>query len=154
MMRDGPNIDNVESGKMASEDDEDRLYEEQFNTFEELRLRIDGLLEQYGEPDTLSKLGDYSAHADFRQSPQVKVSIASLNLLRPSIVYQLQGIVRDYPGWEIVYTVALDDHMEDWPDMGLYIRPNEIVDTLQRQYFPPEYQSIEYAGSRRGVEPS
>jgi hypothetical protein len=36
----------------------------------------------------------------------------------------------------------------------LYIRGDEIIDTLQRQYFPKKYQSIEYADSKRGTEPT
>jgi hypothetical protein len=137
---------------MTAEDDEDRRYDEQYEIFERLRVRIDDLLEQYGRPDTLSGLGDYSAHDDFRQSPQVKVSVGNLDLLRPSIVYQLQGIVSDFPEWEIVYAVALEDHLEDWPNMGLYIRGNEILDTLQRQYFPEEYRDVQYSDSRRITE--
>ena len=66
---------------------------------------------------------------------QVKVSVANLHLFQPFIVYQLQDIVKKFPGWEIVYAVTLDDHLKDWPDMGLYIRGDEIIDTLQRQYF-------------------
>jgi hypothetical protein len=137
---------------LITQEEEERRYDEQFEIFERLRIRIDILLEQYGEPDSLSGLGDYSAHCDFRQSPQVKVSVGNLELLRPSIVYQLQGIVRDFPGWEIVYTVALEDHLEDWPNMGLYIQGNEILDTLQRQYFSEEYRDVQYSGSRRITE--
>jgi hypothetical protein len=137
---------------LITQEEEERRYDEQFEIFERLRIRIDILLEQYGEPDSLSGLGDYSAHCDFRQSPQVKVSVGNLELLRPSIVYQLQGIVRDFPGWEIVYAVALEDHLEDWPNMGLYIQGNEILDTLQRQYFSEEYRDVQYSGSRRITE--
>jgi hypothetical protein len=132
--------------------EEERRYDEEFDKFERLRGRIDKLLEQYGKPDTLNGLGDYSAHDDFRQSAQVKVCVGNLKLLQPSIVYQLQKIVRDFPGWEIVYSVAVDGHFDDWPNMGLYVRPNEIVDTLQRQYFPTEFQDISYRGSRRAAE--
>jgi hypothetical protein len=131
---------------------EDREYDEQLDVFVRLRDRIDAFLEQHGRPDTLLAPGDYSAHDDFRGTPQVKVSVGNLELLRARIVYQLQQIVVDFPGWEIVYAVALDDHLDDWPNMGLYIRPHEIIDGLQRQYFPKEYQEIEYAGSRRGTE--
>jgi hypothetical protein len=35
--------------------------------------------------------------------------------------------------------------------MGLYIRPNEIIDGLQRQFFPKEFQDIEYRRARRGT---
>jgi hypothetical protein len=139
--------------KKRNKEDEDRRYDEQFNTFLLLRDRIENLLEQYGRADSLAGLGDFSAHYHFVQSDQVKVSVANLDLFQPFIVYQLQDIVKEFPGWEIVYTVAVDDHLEDWPNMGLYIRGHEIVDTLQRQYFPKRYQSIEYAGSKRETEP-
>jgi hypothetical protein len=36
--------------------------------------------------------------------------------------------------------------------MGLTIRDHEIIDGLQRQYFPREFQSIRYRGSRPGTE--
>jgi hypothetical protein len=130
----------MKDGRICEDD-----YDAQFEIFERLRTEINNLLSQYGRPDSLSGLGDYSAHADFLQSNQVKVSIGNLELLKPSIVAQLQAVVRKFPGWEIVYTVAVDGHFDDWPDMGLRIRPNEIVDDLQRQYFPKEYQSISYA---------
>ena len=130
---------------MKNNPDREDDYDAQFDIFERLRTEIDELLSQYGRPDSLSGLGDYSAHADFRQSNQVKVSIGNLDLLKPAIVAQLQAIVRKFPGWEIVAAVAIDGHFYDWPDMGLYIRPNEIVDELQRQYFPKEYQNISYA---------
>jgi hypothetical protein len=32
--------------------------------------------------------------------------------------------------------------------MGLYIRPHEIIDGLQRRYFPKEFQDIAYEGAR------
>jgi hypothetical protein len=56
------------------------------------------------------------------------------------------------PGWEIVVTVAVRGHYYDWPDMALYVRPHEIFDTLQRQYFPEKFQAFDYEGSRRGTE--
>jgi hypothetical protein len=131
---------------------EDREYDEQLDVFIRLRDRIDAFLEQHERPDTLLAPGDYSAHDDFRGTPQVKVSVGNLELLRARIVYQLQQIVVAFPGWEIVYAVALDDHLDDWPNMGLYIRPHDIIDGLQRQYFPKEYRDIEYVGARRGTE--
>jgi len=133
---------------MKNDRDWEDAYDAQFEIFERLRKEINELLSQYGRPDSLSGLGDYSAHADFRQSNQVKVSIGNLELLKPSIIAQLQAIVRKFPGWEIVAAVAVDGHFYDWPDMGLYIRPDEIVDELQRQYFPKEYKNISYAALR------
>jgi hypothetical protein len=36
--------------------------------------------------------------------------------------------------------------------MGLTIRRHEIIDGLQRQYFPPAYRHFQYPGSRPGTE--
>ena len=95
--------------------------------------------------------GDYSIYGDYGGYPQVKISIGNLVLLEPHIVKRLQAIVKDFPGWEIVIAVAVPGHYDDWTDMGLYIRANEIVDGLQRQYFPKEFQGLEYEGSTRGA---
>lgn len=132
--------------------EDDRQYDALLDVFERLRARIDDLLERYGRPDLLSELGDYCAHDDFRGTPQVKVSIGSLNLLRPPVVQQMQDVLKDFPGWEIVVAVALRNHLDDWPDMGLYIRSHEIIDGLQRQYFPKEYRDIRYVGARPGTD--
>ena len=132
--------------------DEDRLYEEQAEIFDRLYGRIDALLERLGRPDTLLGLGDYSIYGDYWGYPQVKVSIGSLELLRPEVVRQMQSIVKDFPGWEIIVAVAVDGHFDDWPDMGLTIRAHEIIDGLQRQYFPREFQDIQYEGSKPGTD--
>ncbi|WP_146617607.1 hypothetical protein [Rhodoplanes serenus] len=124
----------------------------QAETFDRLIDRVGKLLEQFGRHDSLLEMGDYSIYGDYWGFPQVKVTVENLKLLRPDIVERLQGVVADFPGWEIVVAVAVPEHISDWPDMGLYIRPHEIIDGLQRQYFPAEYQTIEYAGSRRGTE--
>ena len=34
--------------------------------------------------------------------------------------------------------------------MGIFIRADEIVDGLQRQYFPKEFQDLAFEGARRG----
>lgn len=57
--------------------------------------------------------------------------------------------MKEYPGWRIDLRVTTRDH-EEWPSMGISIRANEIVDDLQREYFPREFQGLAYAGSRRG----
>lgn len=124
----------------------------QAKTFERLASQVAELLEQFGKHDSLLEMGDYSIYGDYWGYPQVKVTIENLELLRPGIVKHLQRIIARYPGWEIVVAVAVPGHIGDWPKMGLYIRPHEIIDGLQRQYFPAEYRTIEYEGSRRGTE--
>ncbi len=107
---------------------------------------------QFGRSDSLSQHGDYSVLGDYWGYPQVRLSVHHLALLHPSIIKRLQAAVANFAGWEIVAVVAIREHYHDWPDMALYVRPHEIFDTLQRQYFPPEFQTLEYEGSRRGTE--
>jgi hypothetical protein len=71
-----------------------------------------------------------------------------LDLLAPSIVKLLQNILADFPDWEIVVAIDFKDKGLSWPNMGLTIRAHEIIDELQRQYFPPQYQGIRYEGTR------
>jgi hypothetical protein len=119
--------------------------------FDRLRHQVDGVLAKYGLPDTLSKRGDYTVHGDYNGHPQVVAFIGKLDMLRPAIVKELQHVVKEFPGWEIEITVAVRGHYQDWPNMGLYIRPHEIIDGLQRQYFPKEFQNIRYDGARQGT---
>ncbi len=133
-----------------TDQDEDRRHEQQVRTFESLVHAVNAVLEQYGRHDSLDP-GDYSIYEDYWGFPQVKVSISDLKLLKPQIIYKLQKIVKAYPKWEIVIAVAVRNHYDDWPNMGLYVRPHEIIDGLQRQYLPPEFQNINYEGAKRGT---
>jgi hypothetical protein len=132
--------------------DGDRLHAERLVQFERLVDLVDRLMEQHGRHDSLSRHGDYSVLGDYWGHPQVRLSIHNLALLHPDIMKRLQHVVAGFPGWEIVVVVAVRGHYYDWPDMGLYVRAHEIFDTLQRQYFPKEFQNLEYEGSRRGTE--
>lgn len=125
-------------------------YEQQVRTFDRLVRAVKAVLDQYGRHDSLEP-GDFSIYEDYWGFPQVKVSISDLKLLEPQVVYKLQQAVKVYPGWEIVVAVAVRDHYADWPNMGLYIRPHEIIDGLQRQYFPKEFQDLQYEGARQGT---
>ena len=93
---------------------------------------------------------DYTVEGDYLGPLEVVVFVGNLAMLEPNIVARLHAAIKEFPGWQIVMTVAVRGHYDDWPDMGLYIRPHEIVDGLQRQYFPEEFQYLNYEGSRRG----
>jgi hypothetical protein len=138
-----------------TDDDQDRRYDQQVKIFESLIDQINLVLEQYGKQEQFWKHafepGEYSIYEDYLEFPQVKVSVSDLKLLRPKIVAELQQVVRAYPGWEIVVAVAVPGHYKDWPEMGLFIRSHEIIDGLQRQYFPMEFRDVAYEGGRRGT---
>jgi hypothetical protein len=140
--------DDMES---MSPDEYDRRQSEQYEVFEDLEARVDKLLERFGLPDYLpgQPYGDYQVHGDYSEYPQVVVFVENLKLLQPPVVGALQQVVKEFPGWQIDLMVTLRGH-EDWPNMGISIRADEIVDDLQRQYFPPEYQNMAYEHSRQG----
>jgi hypothetical protein len=135
-----------------SRDEYDRRQNEQFAIFERLYPRVDALLERFGRPDFLpgQPEGDFCVHGDYSEYPQVVVFVHNLELLRQPVVRTLQQLLKEYPGWQIDLMVTLWDHLKDWPNMGISIRGNEIVDDLQRQYFPKDFQDLAYEGARRG----
>jgi hypothetical protein len=126
---------------------------EQIKVFENLRDRTFEVMQRFGEPDYQphKSQGDFSVHGDYDGYPEVVVFVGNLQMLRPAAVTALQELIREFHGWQITMTVAVRGHYEDWPRMGLYIRPHEIVDGLQRQYFPKEYQNLEYEGAKPGT---
>jgi len=128
-------------------------YEEEAGVFSGLLERVKNLLERFGTPDYVPGAlnGDFAVHSDYSGYRQVVVFVENLSMLRQSVVSALHDLIRQYPGWQIEVTVAVPGHDDDWPDMGLYIRPHEVVDALQRQYFPKGFQDIEYEGARKGT---
>lgn len=130
----------------------DRQQTEQFAVFERLREEVDKLLENFGRRDFQPgrPRGDFSVHGDYSEYPQVVVFVHNLELLRQQVVGALQQLLKQFPGWQIDLMIGLWDHLKDWPVMGISVHTNEIVDDLQRQYFPKEYQELTYEGARRG----
>lgn len=124
---------------------------QQFSVFEQLYPRVESLLERFGRPDFLpgQPEGDYQVHGDYSEYPQIVVFVENLGLLQPPVVDALQKFIKEYPGWQIDLMVTLRGQ-EDWPNMGISIRADEIVDDLQRQYLPEEFQDLVYEGARLG----
>ena len=122
-------------------------YTEQERAWGNLYARIQKVMRRLGREDGTGA-ADYWLLDDNWGMMQHKLFVNNLNLLAPTIVKQLQKCLAGYPDWEIVVAVAVDGEGESWPNMGLIIRPHEIVDDLQRKYFPKEFQGIKYEGSR------
>lgn len=130
---------------MHSEDDD----AEQVRVWEILYARLKDGLDRLAKEDWLGR-EDYWIVSDNWGTRQHKLYINNLELLATSVVKMLQAILADFPGWEIVIAIDLKEAGQSWPNMGLTIRSHEIIDELQRQYFPKQYQGIKYEGSRRG----
>jgi hypothetical protein len=138
---------------MTRLEEERQRYRTQAAIFRQLQERIEIVLQKFGRPDYMpdQTYGDFTVHSDYSGYPQAVVFINNLEMLRPKIVAELQKLIEGYPGWQIALTVAVRGHDDDWPDMGIYIRPHEIIDALQRQYFPAEFRDLEYEGARKGT---
>lgn len=109
---------------------------------------IGEILQQFGEEDDGRERKDYFLVDDNFGLRQHKVETSNLEMVRPVVVKLLQKLLIGYPNWEIVIAVGNPGKERVWPAMGLVIRDDEIIDGLQRQYFPKEFQTIEYEGSR------
>lgn len=119
----------------------------------ELHQRMTAVLDRYGtEYNIRTKERDYWIIDEPYGFDQHNVYFYKLNMFDPKVIEELQRLLVQFAGWEIFVTAAIEPEGKDWPDMGLLIREHEIIDGLQRQYFPPEYQSIQYEGSRIGTD--
>jgi hypothetical protein len=106
------------------------------------------ILQRFGEEDDGGDWKDYLLVDDNLGLRQHKIETSNLEMVRPVVVKLLRQLLIGYPNWEIVIAVANPGKEKIWPAMGLVIRDDEIIDGLLRQYFPQEFQSIEYEGSR------
>jgi hypothetical protein len=129
----------------------DAAMSEQEKQWDHLYTEMSQTLQRFGQEDAFGG-ADYWLLDDNWGNHQQKVEIQNLNLIRPEVVSSLQKTLVDFPDWEIVVAVDVPGHETDWPAMGLIIRGHEIIDGLRRQYFPTEFQNIEYENSRRGTD--
>lgn len=118
-----------------------------------LRLyrRIKTVLKQYGKADYVTEDGlqvaDYYLVQDNWGGPLHQLEVHGLHMLQPAIIKSLQGVLRDFPEWEIVVRVDVPGTEETWPGMGLTIYPDSICDALKREFFPVEYRNLAYEGA-------
>jgi hypothetical protein len=114
--------------------------------------QISSELKRFGNEDAFGN-GDYWLLDDNCGSyAQHKLYLTNLRLLHTPFVKVLQHVLSAYPPWEIVVAVAVRGEEANWPEMGLIIRAHEIVDGLQRRYFPPAYRAVAFEGSRPGSD--
>lgn len=125
--------------------------EEQNESWQALYERIVSLLPTYGIESAIGE-GDYWVLDENWGPRQHKVCVFNLSMLRNNVVRSLQELLKEFPDWGIMLAVDVPEMENIWPPMDLIIREHEIIDGLQRQYFPPEYQSIQYEGSRVGTD--
>ncbi len=111
-----------------------------------LHDRIAAMLDPFGRRDAFGE-GDYWLVDENLGPWRQRLEVRNLKLLQPTLIKALQELLSSYPRWEIVVEVCGLD--EEWPGMGLIIRQDEIIDELQRRYFPEEFRHFFYQGSKR-----
>lgn len=124
--------------------------EKQVDTWHQLLDRATNVLARHGT-EYHSGMGDYSVIEDNYGWRRITVGIHNLNLLMPEVVGELKSLLIELPDWEIVLGVDIVSQANEWPVMGLTIRQHEIIDGLQRQYFPAEYRNLTYEDGRPGT---
>ena len=118
-----------------------------------LRLyrRIKTVLKPYGKADFVTEDGlqvaDYYVVQDNWGGPLHQIEFHKLDLLQPIVIKSLQGLLRDFPEWEIVVRVDVPGTEVTWPGMGLTIYADSICDALKRAYLPVEYRDLVYEGA-------
>jgi hypothetical protein len=122
--------------------------EEQRREWVALYNQIRPVLQQFGEEDDHPGRKDYWLVNENLGLWQHRIETSNLKMVRPVVIKSLRKLLIAYPNWEITVAVTSPGTENVWPAMGLVIRDDEIIDGLQRQYFPKEFQAVEYEGSR------
>ena len=124
------------------------LIDEQEREWLSLYSQIRALLQQYGKEDDGTDEKDYLLVDDNLGLWQHRIETSNLEIVKPVVVKSLQRLLNGYPNWEIAITIGSSVKEKAWPSMCLIIGDNEVIDGLQREYFPEEFKTIEYEGSR------
>ena len=109
--------------------------------------QIQSVLSRFGAEDHFGG-ADYLLVDDNYGHRRHTIEIHNLRMLDPSLVKILRVLLHDLSGWEIVIAVDVPGTENSWPHMGLIVRKDEVIDGLQRGYFPAEFRKVVFEGSR------
>lgn len=98
------------------------------------------VLLQCGEEDDPPERKDFLLVDDNLGLFQHRIETSNPELVKP--------VLAGYPNWEIVIALGSPEKEASRPCMCVVIRDDEIIDGLQRQYLPKEFEAIAYEGSR------
>lgn len=117
--------------------------QDQEREWQPLHDMITETLDRFGRKDPVGK-GDYWLLDENWGWFVQQLEFQNLNLFRPEIVKCLQGLLAEFPDWEITIRVSVPAMEGKWPGMGLVVSCDKIVDELQRQYLPEEFRNFIY----------
>jgi hypothetical protein len=110
--------------------------------------QIRKVLRQFGEEDDYPEQKDFLLVDDNLGLFQHRVETRNLEMVKPVVITSLRKVLAGYPNWEIVVAISCPAKETAWPGMCVVVSDDEIIDGLQRQYLPKEFESIDYEGSR------
>jgi hypothetical protein len=116
---------------------------EQEDEWQYLHDLITQTMDRFGRKDAVGK-GDYWLLDENWGWYRHQLEFQSLSLFRPEIVRLLQGLLSDFPEWDMTLRVDVPNMREKWPVMGLVVAYDGILDELQRQYLPKEFHNLVY----------
>jgi len=128
---------------------------EQAREWDALYEEIQAVLRSFGKEDGAELQGesyvyvsrDYLLVSDNWGGYRHRIETSNPEFIRPAVIASLRKLLIRYPNWEIVLALG-GSEKEKRPSMGLVIRDDEVIDALEREYLPKQFQSIEYEGSR------
>jgi len=88
--------------------------------------------------------GDFWLLAEDWGNREHRLYLDNLLLLRQGLVQRLQKIIEQYPDWTIWLGIMPPSGKPDWPQMGLTIGCDSIVDDLVRSLLPPEIAALKF----------
>jgi hypothetical protein len=112
--------------------------------------KILGVLRRFGAEDHFGE-ADYLLVDDNYGHRRHTIEIHKLRILDPGLIKMPRALLHDFGDWEVVIAVDVPGTEKSWPRMGLIVRKHEVVDGLQRNYLPAEFQNVTFEGSRPGT---
>jgi hypothetical protein len=124
------------------------LQEVQEQEWETLLALIKSVLERLVKQHVLGK-DDYWLLQENWGNFRHEIEIQSLELFKPHVVSLLQASLSGFPDWEISIGLDVASEFKGLPPMGVIVRNDEIIDGLQRQHLPKDFQDMAYEGRVR-----
>jgi hypothetical protein len=118
--------------------------EQQAETWEALYEKVKALLRQFGNESYLGE-ADYWILSDNYGFRTINLAVHKLSFLRPDVIHALQAVLKYFPTWEIRVELDVPGTEGLWPEMGLTVRADAVVDRLQRRYLPSEFQHMRFS---------
>jgi hypothetical protein len=112
-----------------------------------LHDRITAALDGFGKKDPFGN-GDYWLVDDNWGTELHQIEFQNLNLLQPSVIKTLQGLLGDFTKWRITVCADIAAPRTTFPPSDLTLYHDYIVDDLPREFLPEQLRNVSYEGAK------